>query len=157
MACPLPYIPLLSLLLLLPLLIALTEASSSSSSCQLSLSPGTACGKGRFCFGHEKEERLREETTREFELTALNCKGKSLRLTNKKPHIGLLSTTDAEQEADDLGKEAGLQLELPSNSANTTVVFNVTGTFLGFTSIEIVLEEEEASLMLDLTVTRSKA
>ena len=159
MACPLPYIPLLSLLLLLPLLIALTEASSSSysSSCQLSLSPGTACGKGRFCFGQEKEERLREETTREFELTALNCKGKSLRLTNKKPHIGLLSTTDVEQEADDLGKEAGLQLVLPSTSANTTVVFNVTGTFLGFTSIEIVLEEEEASLMFDLTVTRSKA
>merc|ERR1711963_1169415 len=60
------------------------------------------CGKGRLCFGHEKEERLREETTREFELTALNCKGKSLRLTNKKPHIGHLSTTDAEQEADDL-------------------------------------------------------
>ena len=39
-------------------------------------------------------------------------------------------------------------------------MLNITGTFLGFTTIEIALEggkEEEASVMLDLTVTRSKA
>ena len=156
MVCPLPYIPLLTLLLLLPLLLVLAEASP----CQLSLSPGTACGKGRFCLGQEKEERLREETSREFEVTAINCEGRTLRLTNQKPHIALLSAGEEEQEEDERGEQAGLQLSLPSSSASATFVLNITGTFLGFTTIEIVLEggkEEEASVMLDLTVTRSKA
>jgi len=156
MVCPLPYIPLLTLLLLLPLLLVLTEASP----CQLSLSPGTACGKGRFCLGQEKEERLREETSREFEVTAINCEGRTLRLTNQKSHIALLSAGEEEQEEDERGERAELQLSLPSSSASATFVVNITGTFLGFTTIEISLEggqEEEASVMLDLTVTRSKA
>jgi len=157
MVCPLPYIPLLSLLLLLPLLIVLTEASSSP--CQLSLSPGVACGKGRFCLGQEKEERLREETTQEFKVTAINCEGRTLHLTNQKPHIALLSAGEDEQEEDERGERAGLQLSLPSSSASATFVVNITGTFLGFTTIEIALEggKEETSVMLDLTVTRSKA
>ena len=157
MVCPLPYIPLLSLLLLLPLLIVLTEASSSP--CQLSLSPGVACGQGRFCLGQEKEERLREETTQEFKVTAINCEGRTLHLTNQKPHIALLSAGEDEQEEDERGERAGLQLSLPSSSASATFVVNITGTFLGFTTIEIALEggKEETSVMLDLTVTRSKA
>ena len=143
MVCPLPYIPLLTLLLLLPLLLVLTEASP----CQLSLSPGTACGKGRFCLGQEKEERLREETTREFEVTAVNCEGQTLRLTNQKSHIVFLAAGEEEQEEDERGERAGLQLSLPSSSASATFVVNITGTFLGFTTIEISLEggqEEEA-------------
>ena len=160
MVCPLPYIPLLSLLLLLPLLLALTEASSSP--CQLSLSPGTSCGKGRFCLGHEKEERLREETTREFEVTATNCKGGTLHLTNLKPHIALLSAREDDQEEDERVEREGLKLSFPSSSSSSaTIAANITGTFLGFTTVEIVLEgeekEEEASVMFDLTVTRSKA
>jgi len=166
MACPLPYLSLLTLCLLLPLLLALVDATTSSSPCTLTFSSPAECGveEGSDCrYGHNKTDRLREETTRSLDLVARNClpgEGSRyrVRLTNQEAHIARLSA--GEQEQVEEGGEAELELPAPA-ARDWTITVNLTGTFLGFTDVKAVLEEEDGEEVTDvtlkLTVTRSKA
>jgi len=161
--CPLyPFhVILLYLCLLLPLLLAVVEASSLLPAAQkhpwhLSFSALQIGG------GKNESSKLRELTSKGVDVSCRDCAqvpggSYQLLLRNQDPHVALLSADGQEQDEDGL-----LQLEVPTTT-DWSIKVNVTGTFLGFSSVSASVDKDKKETVastrepLQLTVTRSKA
>merc|ERR1711892_680086 len=120
----------------------------------------TSIGKGN------ETEKLRELTTKNFDVICSDC-GQDrdsiykLELKNEDPRIAFIQSGDAMQDDDGF-----MELDVSGKERDWSISVNVTGTFLGFTSIKSAVEEtlKDGSVIakhsdqpLQLTVTRSKA
>merc|ERR1711892_870495 len=159
--CPLyPFhIIILYFCLLLPLLLAVVEGAESLAAWKVTFS-ASSIGKGN------ETEKLRELTTKNFDVICSDC-GQDrdsiykLELKNEDPRIAFIQSGDAMQDDDGF-----MEIDVSGKERDWSISVNVTGTFLGFTSIKSAVEEtlKDGSVIakpsdepLQLTVTRSKA
>merc|ERR1711892_713311 len=161
MGCPLyPFhIIILYFCLMLPLMLALVEGAESLASWKVNFS-ATSIGKGN------ETEKLRELTTKNFDVICSDCGQDKdsiykLELKNEDPRIAFIQSGDAMQDDDGF-----MEIDVSGKERDWSISVNVTGTFLGFTSIKSAVEEtlKDGSVIakpsdepLQLTVTRSKA
>jgi len=159
--CPLyPFhIIILYFCLLLPLLLAVVEGAESLATWKIDFST-TSIGEGN------ETEKLRELTSKTFDVTCSGCVQEKdstykLLLSNAKPGIAFMESDDATQDGDGF-----MQIDITGRAREWSISVNVTGTFLGFTSIKAGVEEKpkdghyvgiQSDEPLKLTVTRSKA
>jgi len=157
--CPLyPFhILILYLCLMLPLLLAVVEAAESIAGWNLSFSVlGNATNT-------KDGLKFREEMSESFGVTCDNCdqepgKPYTLTIKNHKPENAYIDYNGMGQQDD-----GSLQIDISeyANSSSWELVFNVTGTFLGFSKVSANVETTGkkigAAQNLQLTVTRSIA
>ena len=159
--CPLYplHIVLLYLRLALPLPLAVVEGADSLAGWNLAFSH-SQIGKGN------ETEKLRELTSKQFDVICTECDQRpsskyKLLLRNEDPNIASLSYEDYQQDSDGL-----MELDITGKARDWTITVNVTGTFLGFTSVMTEVEEADSenktevmhgSKRLHVVVTRSKA
>jgi len=157
--CPLyPFhMILLYLCLLLPLLMAVVEGSDLLAS----LPPSW-----NISFSSSKIDRLREETSENFHVTCSDCpqdteNSYKLKLRNQDPKVAWMWGEGTGQDLEGL-----LELDVSGLGRDWTINVNVTGTFLGFSSISSSVEKVDKKGHIDqmsgegvlhLTVIRSKA
>eukprot|EP00092_Neocalanus_flemingeri_P002795 GFUD01002992.1.p1 GENE.GFUD01002992.1~~GFUD01002992.1.p1 ORF type:complete len:451 (+),score=87.44 GFUD01002992.1:40-1392(+) len=159
--CPLyPFhIIILYFCLLLPLLLAVVEGAESLAAWKVSFS-ASSIGKGN------ETEKLRELTTKNFEVYCSDCVQNKesiykLELKNEDPRIASMESGNFTQNDEGL-----MEMDISGKGREWSISVNVTGTFLGFTSIRSKVEEtvkdgnihaQPSEKPLHLTVTRSKA
>jgi len=159
--CPLyPFhLIILYFCLLLPLLLAVVEGAESLASWKVDFSTNSI-GEGN------ETEKLRELTTKKFDILCSGCEQEKdsiykLELRNEKPRIASIQRGDVIQDEDGF-----MELDVSGMARDWSISVNVTGTFLGFTSIKSAVEEtlkdgstfaKPSDESLKLTVTRSKA
>eukprot|EP00092_Neocalanus_flemingeri_P004138 GFUD01004452.1.p1 GENE.GFUD01004452.1~~GFUD01004452.1.p1 ORF type:complete len:492 (-),score=114.28 GFUD01004452.1:414-1889(-) len=159
--CPLyPFhIIILYFCLLLPLLLAVVEGAESLAAWKVSFS-ASSIGKGN------ETEKLRELTTKNFEVYCSDCVQNKesiykLELKNEDPRIASMESGNFTQNDEGL-----MEMDISGKGREWSISVNVTGTFLGFTSIRSKVEEtvkdgnihaQPSEKPLLLTVTRSKA
>jgi len=159
--CPLyPFhIIILYFCLLLPLLLAIVEGAESLASWKVTFS-ASSIGQGN------ETEKLRELTTKNFDVICTDCAQDKdsiykLELKNEDPRIAFIQSGDYKQDDDGF-----MEIDVSGKERDWSINVNVTGTFLGFTSIKSAVEEtlKDGSIIakpsdepLHLTVTRSKA
>jgi len=159
--CPLyPFhIIILYFCLLLPLLLAVVEGAESLAAWKVTFS-ASSIGKGN------ETEKLRELTTKNFEVICSDCvqdidRNYKLWLKNEDPRIAVMQSGDFLQDNEGL-----MEMDISNKERDWSISVNVTGTFLGFTSIKSTVEEtmkdgsinaKHSDQPIQLTVTRSKA
>jgi len=159
--CPLYplHIIILYFCLLLPLLLAVVEGAESLAAWKVKFS-ASSIGKGN------ETDKLRELTTKNFDVLCSDCVQDSdrkytLELKTEDPRIALMQSGDFIQDDDGF-----MEIDITGKERDWSISVNVTGTFLGFTSIKSSIEEtlktgsitaKPSDNPLQLTVTRSKA